>query len=136
MIATILKPIGTNVTADSMFAPFSHGYYVGRLLVEPHKGDDALMQQSQHERMNEHLYASGEGVERVDYPLVMKLWKRHFTVHGDEGVPENTLLIPRWMMQDRSFDPLPGIREVLLAKPDVVPRLLALSGDGSDLMAR
>lgn len=120
---------------DSMFAPFSSGYYVGRLLVEPHRGDDALMHRSQHETVNKHLYAEGEGLERVDYPLVMKLRTRHFAVHGDEGVPEDTLMLPEYLLEERSLDPLPGIREVLLAKPGIVRRVLEWSGDGSDLVA-
>lgn len=119
-----------------MFAPFSSGYYIGRLLVEPHRGDDALMHRNQHEHVNKRLYATGAGVERTDYPLVMKLWNRHFAVHGDEGVPENTLFVPKRMIEDGTLDPLPGIREVLLAKPSVVPRLLEWSGDGSDVVAR
>lgn len=118
-----------------MFAPFSSGYYVGRLVVEPHGGDDALMHRSQHELVNRHLYTSGEGVERVDYPLIMKLWTRHFAVHADGGVPAHTLLVPERLIEDRGSDPLPGIREVLLAKPGIIDRLLEWSGDGSDLVA-
>lgn len=94
------------------------------------------MHQKQVERVNEQLYATGEGLERVDYPLIMKLWTRHFAVHGDDGVPENTLFVPEWMTEERTFDPLPGIREVLLAKPDVVQSVLEWSGDGTDLVAR
>ena len=123
-------------TSVSMFAPFSSGYYVGRLQVEPHGGDDALMHRSQIERVNEQLYARGAGVERIDYPLVMKLWNRHFAVHGDDGVPENTLFIPSWMTKEHSLNQLPGIREVLLAKPDVVQHVLEWSGDGTDLLGR
>lgn len=117
-----------------MFATFSSGYYVGRLRVEPHAGDEALMQRSQHEWVNKELYATGDGVERIDYPLIMKLWTRHFTVHADEGVPENTLLVPAWMTDENGRDPLPGMREVLLAKPDIVSRLIEWSGDGTDLV--
>ncbi len=136
MTRTMLKPLGAKVTAKSMFAPFSRGYYVGRLQVEPHGGDDALMHQRQVERVNEQLYASGEGVERVDWPLIMKLWQRHFAVHGDANVPAHTLLVPEWMTDERATDPLPGMEEVLLAKPDILPRILEWSGGGSDFVAR
>ncbi len=132
----MLKPFGAKVTTESMFTPFSRGYYVGRLLVEPHGGDDALIHQDQLEQVNEQLYATGEGIERVDWPLIMKLWQRHFAVHGDESVPENTLMVPRWMTDERSTDPLPDTEEVLLAKPDIVPRILEWSGGGSDVVAR
>ena len=118
-----------------MFAAFSRGYYVGRMRVEPHEGDDALMQRRQVEAVNEQLYASGEGLERTDYPLVMKLWRRHFPVHAEPGVPEHTLLIPGHLVHEDDADPLPSIREVLLAKPDVVRRLMQWSGDGSDVVA-
>lgn len=118
-----------------MFAPFSSGYYVGRLVVEPHQGDEALMQRSQHERVNEQLYATGRGIERLDYPLFMKLWMRHFPVHADDGVPEDTLLVPERMAEADHSDPLPGVREILLAKPAVVTRLLAWAGDGTDVVA-
>lgn len=118
-----------------MFAPFSSGYYVGRLVVEPHGGDEALLQRAQHESVNEQLYATGEGVERLDYPLLMKLQERHFPVHGADGVPEGTLYLPDSLVPDDSLDPLPGIREVLLAKPGVVDRLIEWSVDDSDIVA-
>lgn len=118
-----------------MFAPFSSGYYVGRLVVEPHRGDEAFMQREQHERVNEQLYASGRGVERIDYPLFMKLFKRHFAVHGADDVPTDTLLVPSALINDDGTEPLPAIREVLLAKPKVVPRLLEWIGDEPDLVA-
>lgn len=119
-----------------MFAPFSSGYYVGRLLVEPHAGDDALMQRDQHERVNERLYSTGSGLERLDHPLVMKLRSKHFPVLGDDGVPDDTLLVPQEFAAERSLDPLPGIREVLLAKPGIVHNLFTMAGDGSDVVGR
>lgn len=118
-----------------MFAPFSSGYFVGRLLVEPHDGEEVIMQREQHESVNRQLYANGTGVERVDYPLFMKLWQQHFPVHGADGVPSDTLLIPRSLVNEDVADPLPAIREVLLAKPAVIKRLLSWSGDDSDFVA-
>ena len=117
-----------------MFAPFSSGYYVGRLVIEPHAGETALLHREIVERMNEELYATGDGIERIDYPLFMKLWHRHFAVHGADGVPEDTLLVPSSMVADDSSDPLPGIREVLLAKPTVIPRILEWIGREDDMV--
>lgn len=113
-----------------MFETFSRGYYVGRLFVEPYDGAHATLQRDQHERVNEQLYASGEGVERLDLPLVMKLATRHFAVRGDDGVPENTLMIPRDQVAPGDRDTLPAPREVLLAKADRASQLLEIVSAG------
>ncbi len=118
-----------------MFAPFSRGYYVGRMLVEPHDGEDALMQADQHACVNEQLYADGGGIARLDRPLVMKLAHRHFPVHADTGVPESTLFVPRWVLEGIHTKPLPAVLEVLLAKADTVPRVLRYSGLDDDVVA-
>lgn len=118
-----------------MFTPFSSGYYVGRLLVEPHAGTTALMQRNQLERVNNFLYASGKGIERLDYPLVMKLATTHFTVHGDDGVPDDTLLVPETVVESSTDEPWPAVTELLLAKPKIVDRLIDLAVDGSDVVA-
>jgi len=110
-----------------MFEQFSGGYYLGRLYVRPSDEDRALMARVQHERLNEHLYASGEGVERLDAPLVMKLDDAHFPVHGDEGVPADTLAVPDRLLADRMRNP-PTLREVLLAKADRARQLLQITG--------
>jgi hypothetical protein len=110
-----------------MFEEFSSGYYFGRLYVEPCDGDRALMQRAQHERVNEQLYATGEGVERLDTPLVMKLDNRHFPVHGEDGVPSDTLAVPERLLDDGVRNP-PTLREVLLAKADRASQMLRLSG--------
>ncbi|GAA0645803.1 DUF5802 family protein [Salarchaeum japonicum] len=107
-----------------MFEVFSNGYYLGRLVVEPHDGDRAAMQRRQHERVNEQLYASGEGVERTDYPLVMKLDTAHLRVHGSADVPADTLAVPRDLLERVSVDNPPALREVLLAKADHAERLV------------
>lgn len=109
-----------------MFETFSRSYYVGQLYVEPHDGEHAAMHREQHEQLNEELYASGTGVERLDNPLVMKVDRNHFAVHGDDAVPENTLAIPRSRVESRYTDPLPTTREVLLAKADRAAQLLDL----------
>ena len=113
----------------NMFAEFSTGYYVGRLYVEPHDGDTAVMQREQHERVNEQLYATNTGIERLDHPLVMKLENSHFPVHGDDGVPGNTLVVPQEIVDSAAIDSLPSLREVLLAKAERAAQLLDLTGD-------
>jgi hypothetical protein len=44
-----------------MFEPFSSGYYLGRLYVEPHGGEHPAMHREQHEYVSEQLYADGGG---------------------------------------------------------------------------
>jgi hypothetical protein len=107
-----------------MFERFSSGYYLGELYVEPHDGDRAVIQRADHERVNEQLYADGEGVERLDAPLVMKVDAGHIPVEGDEGVPSGTLAIPR-SLADES---LPSTRNVLLADADRAESLLRWEG--------
>ncbi|GAA0672602.1 DUF5802 family protein [Natronoarchaeum mannanilyticum] len=121
-----------------MFEEFSSGYYFGRLYVEPFDGDRAVMQRDQHERVNEQLYASGEGVERLDAPLVMKLDERHIPVHGEPDVPRDTLAVPATVLEDVRVRNPPALKEVLLAKADRARQLLRLTGgeptpdDGAD----
>ena len=107
-----------------MFERFSSGYYLGELYVEPHDGDRAVIQRADHEHVNEQLYADGEGVERLDAPLVMKVDAGHIPVEGDEGVPSGTLAIPR-SLADES---LPSTRNVLLADADRAESLLRWEG--------
>lgn len=109
-----------------MFETFSRSYYVGRLFVEPYGGEHAVLRRDHHELVNEQLYASGEGVERLDLPLVMKLAQRHFAVHGDDGVPEHTLLVPESQLDSGYVDTLPAPREILLAKADRASQLLEI----------
>ncbi len=107
-----------------MFETFSRSYYVGRLFVEPYDGEHAALRRDQHELVNEQLYADGEGIERLDLPLVMKLAQQHFAVHGEDGLPENTLMVPRDRLDAGRVDTLPAPREVLLAKADRASQLL------------
>lgn len=110
-----------------MFEQFSRGYYLGRLYVEPSSDARATMCQEQHERVNQQLYAAGEGVERLDLPLVMKLGSTHITVHGEEGVPADTLAVPEGMLDDATARNLPELSEVFLAKADRARQLLELT---------
>ncbi|WP_135823917.1 DUF5802 family protein [Halorussus ruber] len=107
-----------------MFEEFSSGYYLGRLYVEPYRGEQPAMRREQHERINEQLYASGDGIERLDTPLVMKVDNRHVAVHGDEGVPEGTLALPEDLLDDTRIRNPPTLKEVLLAKADRASQLL------------
>lgn len=109
-----------------MFESFSSGYYLGRLYVEPHEANHAVMSQDDHERVNEALYASGDGVERLDWPLVMKIDQQHFSVHGEEGVPDRTLVVPDDLLENTRIRNPPELKEVLLAKADRVEQLMQL----------
>lgn len=113
-----------------MFERFSRGYYVGRLSVEPAPAEEsrALIQRATHERLNEELYATGEGIERTDLPLVMKLDTSHFAVHGDRGVPAETLWLPPSALGDFRVESPPTLREVFLAKADRAAQLLRIAG--------
>lgn len=108
-----------------MFERFSKGYYLGRLYVTPSEGDHAVMERTQHERVNEQLYTSGEGVERLDTPLVMKLGSSHFPVHGAESVPANTLAVPESVLEETPIRNPPTLREVLLARRQRARQLLS-----------
>lgn len=109
---------------DSMFEQFSGSYYLGKLYVEPHDGEQAVIHQDDHELMNEQLYASGESIERLDAPLVMKVDNAHFPVLGDEGVPSGTLAVPAELLGEHRASQ----REVLLAKRERAMELLRYSG--------
>ncbi|SFG46434.1 hypothetical protein SAMN04488063_2133 [Halopelagius inordinatus] len=106
-----------------MFEQFSSGYYLGRLYVEPYDGEVPAIHRTDHERVNEELYAD-EGVTRLDAPLVMKLEQAHIPVLGDEAVPSGTLAVPS-SFADES---LPDDRDVLLAKRERAAELLRYSG--------
>lgn len=107
-----------------MFEQFSSGYYLGELFVEPHDGPRAAIHREDHEEVNRQLYATGEGLERLDTPLVMKLQGRHFPVLGDDEVPTGTLAVPL----DLADKDLPERRRVLLAKADRAGELLRWAG--------
>ncbi|WP_339104844.1 DUF5802 family protein [Haloterrigena salinisoli] len=111
-----------------MFEVFSRSYYLGRLYVTPIDGDRALMHSDQHERINEEVYATGDGLERLDAPLVMKLESGHFPVHGDDAVPTNTLAVPEPMLEDTDVRNPPSLREVLLARRERAEQLLTWAG--------
>ncbi|MFC6824467.1 DUF5802 family protein [Halopelagius fulvigenes] len=106
-----------------MFEQFSSGYYLGRLYVEPYDGEVPAIHRTDHERVNEELYAD-EGVTPLDAPLVMKLEQTHIPVLGDESVPSGTLAVPSSFADEG----LPDDRDVLLAKRERAAELLRYSG--------
>jgi hypothetical protein len=112
-----------------MFERFSRGYYLGRLYVEPSDDDSPAMCREQHEQVNRQLYTTGEGVERTDRPLVMKLGTHHMAVEGDETVPADTLAVPETVLSETSVRNPPTLQEVLLAKADRARQLLALTDE-------
>ncbi|ELZ94082.1 hypothetical protein C440_10693 [Haloferax mucosum ATCC BAA-1512] len=115
-----------------MFERFSSGYYLGRMYVEPYDGTEAAIHHTEHEELNECVYATGRGVERTDFPLVMKLDSAHFPVVGDEGIPSGTLALPRDVVDSHA---LPDDRPVLLADAPRAAELLRYAGydlDGID----
>ncbi len=116
----------------TMFEVFSRGYYLGRLYVTPSDGDHARMQRHQHEQVNEQLYATGEGLERLDVPLVMKLESKHFPVLGDDDVPADTLAVPEDVLDDTRIRNPPTLREVFLARRERAQQLLELTGGWPD----
>lgn len=113
----------------TMFEVFSRSYYLGRLYVTPTDGDRALMHSEQHERINEAVYATGDGLERLDTPLVMKLESQHFPVHGAADVPTNTLALPESMVEGAEIRNPPSLREVFLARRERARQLLAFTGE-------
>ncbi|MEY7851545.1 DUF5802 family protein [Natrarchaeobius sp. A-rgal3] len=111
-----------------MFEVFSGSYYLGRLYVTPTDGDSVVMDRAQHERINEEVYATGDGVERLDAPLVMKLESTHFPVHGDDAVPSNTLAVPESMLEETRIRNPPSLQEVFLARRERARQLLEFAG--------
>jgi hypothetical protein len=111
-----------------MFERFSSGYYLGRLYVPPGESETAAIRRDHPERVNEQLYADGEGVERLDRPLVMKVDERHFPVTGADDVPQDTLAVPPSVLEDTRVRNPPALTEVLLAKADRARQLLTMTG--------
>lgn len=117
-----------SLVLTSMFEVFSRSYYLGRLYVAPIDGERALMHSEQHERLNEEMYATGDGLERLDTPLVMKLESRHFPVHGADDIPTNTLALPESMLEGLDVRNPPSLREVFLARRERARQLLSFIG--------
>ena len=116
-----------------MFEQFSRGYYLGRLYVEPQDHRSAALCREQYEQIAMQLYAeetdlvSEQTARTPEPPLVMKLGTRHFRVHGDDGVPADTLAVPPNILDDDAqIRNPPALREVFLAKADRAEQLLEM----------
>ncbi len=111
-----------------MFERFSSGYYLGRLYVEPHGNERAVMHREQHERVSDQLYDGADDPA----PLVMKIGSAHVPVHGADGVPGRTVALPESVLPAAGVENPPALSEVLLAKADRAAQLLDLGsvGDG------
>lgn len=114
----------------AMFEEFSRGYYLGQLYVEPYDGDRAVMHRDHHNRANQRVYGTGNEVDRVDAPLVMKVDGRHFPVHSATDVAGGTLALPDALLEATRVTAPPTLREVLLAKADKAVQLLRWIGVG------
>lgn len=119
-----------------MFEKFSHGYYLGRLYVTPSPEERALIERTTHERVSEQLYAT-ESTTTTPESLVMKLDTAHFAVHGDDGVPTETLAVPEDLLASLDVDNPPTLTEVFLAKAERAEQLLRFTrppefDDGND----
>lgn len=106
------------------FEELSASYYVGQLYIDLTDGKHAVMERAQHEAANGQVYTTGEGVERVDHPLVMKLDGTHFPVFGAEDVPTDTLDLPDAVLDATEVDTPPTLRSVLVAKAERAAQLL------------
>ncbi|WP_435346202.1 DUF5802 family protein [Haloarchaeobius sp. HRN-SO-5] len=111
-----------------MFEEFSSSYYLGRLYVTPSDGDATVMQREQHDRVAEQLYHDGTGITQLEEPLVVKLDTAHLAVHGEDGIPADTLAVPESLLDRMAIDNPPTLTEVLLAKADRASQLLQFTG--------
>ncbi|WP_276260916.1 DUF5802 family protein [Haloglomus litoreum] len=68
-----------------------------------------------------------EAPDESERPLVMKIGGAHVPVHGEAGIPEQTVALPGdWLAATRVKNP-PTLTEVLLAKRDRVDQLLKVA---------
>lgn len=107
-----------------MFEKFSAGYYIGQLYVEPYDGHHTVMDCEQHQEANEQVYATGEPIERLDHPLVMKIDKSHLPVFAADGVPADTLGVPDDVLKITRIEKPPILKEIFVAKAERAAQLL------------
>ena len=115
-------------TGGRMFERFSDGYYLGRLYVEPHADERAVMHRDHHAQVAAQLYDDAE----TPAPLVMKIGSAHVPVHGADGVPGRTVALPESVLPATGVENPPALSEVLLAKADRATQLLDLGSVGAD----
>lgn len=118
-----------------MFEEFSNGYYLGRLYVTPSPEERALIERTTHERVSEQLY-DDDAADATPDSLVMKLDTAHLAVHGDDGVPAETLAVPEDVLAALDVENPPTLTEVFLAKAGRAEQLLrfayTMGGDERD----
>ena len=119
-----------------MFEVFSRSYYLGRLYVTPSPDEQARIQRAVHEQVNEELFTSGEGIERLDSPLLMKLENQHFPVHPGDDVPADTLAVPRELLENTRVENPPTLTEVFLAREEWARQLLGAAGITDGVVGR
>lgn len=85
------------------------------------------MDRGQHEEANEQIYTSGDGIERLDHPLVMKVEQRHIPVFAAEDMPVGTLGVPDHVLEATRIEKPPTLKEVLVAKAERATQLLKWS---------
>jgi len=111
---------------NDMFEPFSSGYYLGRLYVEPYGGDHAVINRGHHERVKDRLYESG------DEPLVMKIGSTHVASVGPRAFPGGRSRSRKPPLSATGTDNPPTLREVFLAKADRARQLLEYGADAPE----
>lgn len=111
-----------------MFEEFSDSYFIGRLFVRPGDSNRPTIQQAQLERINDHVLDREEALADLRRPVVMKVGTHHIPVHGDAGVPEFTLELPKTLLEAAGIENSPSVEGVLLAKEAVEDQLLWLTG--------
>jgi len=112
-----LTPGRTDPKSET-FEEYSAAYYMGVLYVEATPGEYAVMARDQHEAANRHIYTSGQGLERLDAPLVAKLDGTYFPIFASDDIPRDTLAVPDEILAASHVDNPPTLREVLVAKAE------------------
>lgn len=108
-----------------MLEVLSGAYYVDRVLVEPHDGPHAVLEERQHHKAAATVYAEDEGLARLDVPLLVKLGRQHLPVFASQAVPTGTLGVPGAVLEASTVENPPTMREVLVATAEWADRLLA-----------
>jgi hypothetical protein len=108
---------------DRMFEPFSRGYYLGRLYIQPSADKRVTLCRAQYERVHRALYNNHDD---ADQPLVMKLDTTHLPVRPAGGIPADTLAVPERVLEATSIRNPPTLEEVFLATADRADQLLSL----------
>ena len=95
-------------------------YKITSVIVE--EGNHVALDPGVHEQLNRVLYAEGEGVERLDYPILAKLKQRYFTVKADKSVDPGYIELPAGDIEEMGLD-APERCRMLVAKRDSAPRI-------------